>query len=741
MLNFKKLFNLKIVSVLAAGLILLNSAVYGKDLSEKACLRIPVLNSSSEGTQRAGEALTALARQINHNKVVLIALRSEEHERLQVPLAVGILKKDLEKDGREALAIDMQEVSSSVRHPNQTKARHNTAVINEVMRRIKEANPAMITVSAFIKTINLSNDPIKQLEGDRLLDALQQEGLMNRVAIGGPMTTFRYSDILKKYDVVLAIGEGEGTVRHLMEYMNDARDLSEIEGVAYRESKIGGAPANVIKQQRTTIFGLEGLGIPDRDTFMWILDKKGTVWAQASRGCYDHCTFCSVNSTKIMCSKWRGRLADDVVRGMEQMARWYVEWADARGITSEDRELIVCYADDDFMGNGNAVETVDKRGELIEPHLKRAEEISRGFRAIQERIGIRVKWNMSTKADTLYRCSAEEYNKAIGMPPDAAIPAYVRLDTAGAQQERERIWSVLKENGLERVFIGIDSGSATQLKRYGKLSGLVNNEKAIDVCRKLGIQLMAGFITFDQLMSLQELTDNISFMKKEHVYELITNPLSTLRIADGTAYKRLAHRAGVLGELQDNILFFDAKYLHPLVGMINEITQVWVGKQYRLIYAIKGQADQDSRDSDKAAWWRYLEGFKRLDFELLDTLTKKAKELSAKFMVSDEEWQRFGEIKLGIDSHGPIRLSQERIDELSRISEEIKIELQIVRQEIEAKRMLHVKELTSNVIEGKVEDIDGIITRKAGEFFDDGVRNISQAVPVERGYVGINSSL
>jgi hypothetical protein len=45
---------------------------------------------------------------------------------------------------------------------------------------------------------------------------------------------------------------------------------------------------------------------------------------------------------------------------------------------------------------------------------------------------------------------------------------------------------------------------------------------------------VAGFITFDYLMHIDELKENVAFLRKTGLYKNITNPFSIIRIHDGT---------------------------------------------------------------------------------------------------------------------------------------------------------------------------------------------------------------
>ncbi len=85
--------------------------------------------------------------------------------------------------------------------------------------------------------------------------------------------------------------------------------------------------------------------------------------------------------------------------------------------------------------------------------------------------------------------------------------------------DRMRMWHLCRQAGLDRLFLGIESGSNAQLRRYGKGIQVEDSVFAIRILSALGIPLRFGFITFDQLMvGLKDLKDNIAFLERTDAF-------------------------------------------------------------------------------------------------------------------------------------------------------------------------------------------------------------------------------
>ncbi|MHB8073051.1 B12-binding domain-containing radical SAM protein [Desulfosporosinus fructosivorans] len=74
--------------------------------------------------------------------------------------------------------------------------------------------------------------------------------------------------------------------------------------------------------------------------------------------------------------------------------------------------------------------------------------------------------------------------------------------------------SALVEAGLRHILIGLESGSDRSLKRINKMTTVAQNERAIRILRKHGIEPNIGFIMFEPDSSLEDIRVNFEFLKR-----------------------------------------------------------------------------------------------------------------------------------------------------------------------------------------------------------------------------------
>jgi hypothetical protein len=95
----------------------------------------------------------------------------------------------------------------------------------------------------------------------------------------------------------------------------------------------------------------------------------------------------------------------------------------------------------------------------------------------------------------------------------------------------------LKQAGLKRVYIGIESGSETQLKRQHKSVHKKQNLQAMEVLKRNGLGLDMGFIPFDPWSTPEEIVENMRFLDESGVMEAanLNTAAVTMILYPGTA--------------------------------------------------------------------------------------------------------------------------------------------------------------------------------------------------------------
>jgi len=114
----------------------------------------------------------------------------------------------------------------------------------------------------------------------------------------------------------------------------------------------------------------------------------------------------------------------------------------------------------------------------------------------------------------------------------------------------EETISALVEAGLRHILIGLESGSDSSLKRINKMTTVAQNETAIRILRKYGIEPNIGFIMFEPDSSLVDVRVNFEFLRRN---DLMKNLVITanmlyhhLIVLKGTKAHRDLQEAGRL---------------------------------------------------------------------------------------------------------------------------------------------------------------------------------------------------
>ena len=81
-----------------------------------------------------------------------------------------------------------------------------------------------------------------------------------------------------------------------------------------------------------------------------------------------------------------------------------------------------------------------------------------------------------------------------------------------ADEIDEKLFDLMKRNGLYMVFIGIDDGTDIGLKWLNKRITVEKNLNGINILRKLGICFDYGFMLFQPLTTFSTLTENLGFL-------------------------------------------------------------------------------------------------------------------------------------------------------------------------------------------------------------------------------------
>ncbi len=224
-------------------------------------------------------------------------------------------------------------------------------------------------------------------------------------------------------------------------------------------------------EKRDLISNLDVIPFPARDTMSMAKDRKSTVNILTARGCMGNCLFCSVNAFNKLSNGNKWR---------------------GRSIDS----------------------IVDELEQLQSMGVKYIKVIDDSF--------------LEYERDEHWAKEFSEKIKARGI--DVSLRGSLKAD----QVEDEKI-KYLKEAGFHSFACGIENGSNTALKRMNKSANLEANKKALDILKKYGIYVQAGYILFDDNTTFEELKENYDFLR-EYDWIITKGIFSEMFAADGTLY-------------------------------------------------------------------------------------------------------------------------------------------------------------------------------------------------------------
>lgn len=275
---------------------------------------------------------------------------------------------------------------------------------------------------------------------------------------GGPLATFLGSSLLTNpnWGFLDALVRGEGDVplvRYVEAFWNH-KDYSIVPSLSWRKPD-GSVVDNPIGEP---VPDLDMLPEPARDQFELNGGRLPYIRLATTRGCSARCTFCNAPhaGNKINPGKlWRARSSEKIVNEIERLYRKY-------NFNTFD------FVDSTFEDPGGA------------PFAKRRiAEIAQGI--------------IDRDLKIFYNCCMQAKNW---------------------KEEDRPLLDLLYRSGLEKVLIGIESGSQIGLDRWKKKSTVEDNKRAIGLLRDAGIYVAFGFIAYHPWSTFEEIRENNSFLRE-----------------------------------------------------------------------------------------------------------------------------------------------------------------------------------------------------------------------------------
>lgn len=181
------------------------------------------------------------------------------------------------------------------------------------------------------------------------------------------------------------------------------------------------------------------------------------------------------------------------------------------------------------------------------------------------------------------------------------------------------MWRTLLRRGLRRMLFGVESGVDTVLERFNKETTAQQNALAIRTLSALGVPTRFTYITFDHLMTLEELKATYAFQGRTDLllrplphlpaqeivrgvrdeafvaqaaagrplHTAISYMLVSMECLIGAAYTRKVQAAGLAGEIRPSMGRVDARFADWRIGVASRWAQLWVDRNFALDYTLK----------------------------------------------------------------------------------------------------------------------------------------------------------
>jgi len=179
--------------------------------------------------------------------------------------------------------------------------------------------------------------PLVVDEVSQIISRLRSSGVHSHITLGGNFASLAPSELLKKMPEVdsIVLGEGEKTVVELVQLVQQNKEWTKLDGIAYREGeKIR------INRPLNRIVELDTMPPPYRPLISELVASDIAPSILSSRGCYGNCCYCSVAAFHKLYPdgpSWRGRSPQHTVDEIEEL---YTKYGARR----------FCFTDDDFIG-------------------------------------------------------------------------------------------------------------------------------------------------------------------------------------------------------------------------------------------------------------------------------------------------------------------------------------------------------------------------------------------------------
>ncbi|WP_218011178.1 B12-binding domain-containing radical SAM protein [Herbidospora mongoliensis] len=428
--------------------------------------------------------------------------------------------------------------------------------LEDILTAVSVQQPDVLGVSATFGQYDLMT---------HLLDEVQDK--VPLILAGGSLTARNEALLLERYPrLLIARGAGEPTIRDVIAHWHGDLARDQIHGIGFVGAPRGGAVA--IGRRRTpTVPNRDAQDFfPELDLLQATFAHQGVAQLETTRGCTSTCSFCPRGHKGV----WAGGAPEDLP--------WMLGALNEEFARHPEISRTLYLVDEEAIGRDeNAVPRI----------LAIATELAKaGFR-----------WETSCRIDQV---TDPRHNRAWHV-------------------ERASMWRTLVRNGLRRCLFGVESGVTSILERFHKETTAEQNALAIRTLSALGIPTRYTYITFDHLMTEEELRATHAFqgrtdlllrplphLSAEQIVDGVVDPafvaehstakpfysgisymLVSMECLIGASYTRKAEAAGLTRAVRPSMGRVDAEFADWRIGECSHRAQLWVDRNFALDYTLK----------------------------------------------------------------------------------------------------------------------------------------------------------
>lgn len=354
------------------------------------------------------------------------------------------------------------------------------------------------------------------------------------IAIGNKVPTFFPDACLERYpEAVVVKGEAEHSFQMMVAHIRGQCLLQSIPNVMFV-----GARNQTIRGPDRRCDLSELLYPPSLDTVGQVVARGGNVLVQSSRGCpWSSCSYCTCRSFRKG-ALWEPLPEARVIANLEQLA----------DVGAREFE----FADDEFLG-GRSID-----------NLSRAKRIGTAIHRISLQVGEKVSFRVFLEPTTIYREGDAEGNARI-----------------------RQLLASLRTMGMNSVYVGVESGCHSQLRRFNRPGSLAEAVGALRTLRELRIHADLGFIMFDPWLTPDELRNNVTFFRAFGLIDGNQWPFRPLVANEGAPVKDALAESGLLRDPVTEFMAYGYRFISPTIESIQRTVDELSSRSRSLFYAVK----------------------------------------------------------------------------------------------------------------------------------------------------------